>query len=157
MRKNVFDLYASANDLIGVLSEIEPGRTLRYVALEDERESKLSVWRAAADIPDFIKPKSPGLPRTFYIMATDEQLVPEPRHHITGKVWYSLHPKDMVSAVVLQEGGAIQGRYRPSMLFLHASETATQLLFDDIKKLIKKRFKAANGFRIGPGSVAQSL
>jgi hypothetical protein len=78
MRKNVFNLYASADDLIGVLSEVEQGRTLRYVALEDELNPNLSIWRAAADIPDFIQPKSPGLPRRLYIMATDEQLVPEP-------------------------------------------------------------------------------
>ncbi len=150
MRKNVFNLYASADDLKGVLGEVEPGRTLRYVALEDELNPNLSIWRAAADIPDFIQPKSPGLPRRLYIMATDEQLLPEPRDHITGKIWYSLYPKDMNSAVVLQEGGAFQERYRPSMLFLHGSEAATQLLFDDIKKLIKKRFKAANGYRVGP-------
>lgn len=150
MGKNVFNLYASADDLIGVLSEVEPGRTLRYMALEDKREATLSVWQAAADIPDFIKPKSPGLPRTLYIMATDEELVPEPRDHITGEVWYSLYPKDLASAVVLQEGGAFKDRYRPSMLFVHGSEAATQLLFDDIKKQIKKRFRAANGYRIGP-------
>jgi hypothetical protein len=36
------------------------------------------------------------------------------------------------------------------MLFLHGSEAATQWLFEDIKKLIKKRFKVANGYRIGP-------
>jgi hypothetical protein len=54
MRKNVLDLYASAEDLIGVLNEVEQGRTLRYVALEDEQNPELSVWRAVVDIPEFI-------------------------------------------------------------------------------------------------------
>ena len=46
-------------------------------------------------------------------MATDEHLVPEQQHHITGKVWYSIYPKDMASAVVLKEGGIVSEQVSP--------------------------------------------
>ncbi|MDF1670821.1 MAG: hypothetical protein P1U83_14520 [Roseovarius sp.] len=153
MRQSVLEFFSTAHDMQAVLEKVEQVHDLRYFWLEKESSAEVSVWSRATDIPNFMsvqaRIQSGVTSGLVYISTKDDIPTPEENQHTRGYTWYSLHPKDVGSAVVLQQGGAYESGFIASRVYQTPIEGDAQAVFRTMKAQMRKQFKRVKGYHVG--------
>lgn len=158
MRQPVLEIFASTRDMQAVLEKVEQVHDLRYFWLEKESSSKVSVWSRATDIPNFMSVQARIDFRVtssdIYISTCEEIPKPEEHQHTRGYIWYSLHPKEVDSMVVLQQGGDYKGGFIAARVYPTHLDGDAQIVFPAIRAQIRKQFRRVKSYNVGPEAYA---
>lgn len=149
--------YATSADFHALMDLVEADECFVYLVHPDVQSPEVRVYGHARDIPDVLRMFPGHFVHDLFLVPPGTQVQAAAHTHVTG-TRYSLRPRDLSSAVVIQlcgehpDGALIQSRF-----YLHGTAPEARKLEATLFRHMRRTFRNMNGPKVGAEAFAQLL